>query len=126
MMRETASCRKTQDETGRSTFIGPGGFEMGLIKNLIELVYYYRKDQAAGKPYWQDPTVIGLVVSLGATEALKYLGVNIGPDLQLKIVGVLTGIGALVSPQTGVVQDPVEKAAHVAKAVQEHNLTNLS
>jgi uncharacterized membrane protein len=99
---------------------------LDLIKKVIELVYYYRKDQAAGKPYWQDPAVIGLVVSLGATEALKYLGVDIGPDLQLKIVGVITGLGAVVSPHTGVVQHPVDKAVEAAKAVQQANLSNLS
>ncbi len=77
---------------------------MSLIKQMIELVYYYRKDQIAGKPYWRDPAVIGLVVSLAATELAKYAGVNIDADLQLKIVGVVTGIGALVSPHTGVVE----------------------
>lgn len=74
-----------------------------LIKKLFDLVVYYRKDKASGKPYWLDPTVIALVVSIGATELAKYAGVIITPDLQLKIVGVITGIGALLSPHTGVV-----------------------
>ena len=75
-----------------------------LLKKLFDLVVYYRRDEAAGKPYWKDPACIGLVVSIAATELAKYAGVNIGSDLQLKIVGAITGIGALVSPQTGVVQ----------------------
>ncbi|MGA2401448.1 MAG: hypothetical protein ABSG91_07050 [Syntrophobacteraceae bacterium] len=94
---------------------------MNFVKQIIELVYYYRKDQAAGKPYWQDPAVIGLVLSLGATELAKYFGVAIGPELQLKIVGVITGIGALVSPQTGIQQHPQEKAAQLAARVQEQH-----
>jgi hypothetical protein len=82
-----------------------------LIKKLFDLVVFYRKDKAAGKPYWTDPTVIALAVSIGATELAKYAGVNIGSDLELKIVGVITGIGALLSPHTGVVAKPPAKAA---------------
>ena len=99
---------------------------MDLVKKLIELVYYYRQDQAAGKPYWNDPAVIGLVLSLVATEIAKYFGLVIDPALQLKIVGVITGIGALVSPHTGVVQRPAEKAADVAAQAQQGNLSNMS
>ncbi|MGA3113495.1 MAG: hypothetical protein ABSF90_03575 [Syntrophobacteraceae bacterium] len=103
---------------------------MEIIKWFFNLIFYYEKDKAAGKPYWYDPAVIALVVSSAATEYAKYCGVIVSPDLQLKIVGTITGIGALVSPHTGVVQHPVEKAAEVAKQtaqdVQQHNLTNLS
>ena len=99
---------------------------MDLIKKLIELAYYYRTDEAAGKPYWLDPTVIGLVLSLIATALLKFAGVNIDSDLQLKIVGVITGVGALLSPATGVVKHPAQQAVDAAKAVQEHNLSSLS
>lgn len=99
---------------------------MDLIKKLIELVYYYRVNQATGEPYWQDPAVIGLVMSLTATELAKYFGLVVDPALQLKIVGVITGIGALVSPHTGIAQHPAEKAVQAAKEVQEHNLSNLS
>jgi hypothetical protein len=77
---------------------------MQFIKWLFQLIFYYEKDRAAGKPYWLDPACIGLVVSIAATELAKYAGVAVDGDLQLKIVGVITGIGALVSPQTGVVQ----------------------
>ncbi len=79
---------------------------MNLIKQLIELVYYYRQDSAHGKPYWTDPAVIGLVVSLAATELAKYAGLQIDSALQLKIVGVITGIGVAVSPHTGIKQKP--------------------
>ncbi len=99
---------------------------MDLMKKLIELAYYYRTDQAAGKPYWLDPTVIGLVLSLIATALLKWAGLNLDADLQLKIVGVITGIGALLSPHTGVAKHPAQKAAERAKAVQQANLSNLS
>jgi hypothetical protein len=75
---------------------------MGVIKQLIELVYYYREDTVHGKPYWKDPAVIGLVVALLSTELAKFAGIRIDADLQLKIVGSLTGIGALFSPHTGV------------------------
>jgi len=99
---------------------------MALLKKLIELAYYYRTDEAAGKPYWLDPTVIGLAVSLIALALAKAAGIEINADLQLKIVGVITGIGALLSPHTGVVKHPAQVAAESAKAVQEHNLNNLS
>ncbi|MGO9375656.1 MAG: hypothetical protein ACLQBD_26700 [Syntrophobacteraceae bacterium] len=99
---------------------------MDLIKKLIELAYYYRSDQGAGKPYWTDPTAIALVVSLIAMALVKAVGITLDADLQLKIVGAVTGIGALLSPHTGVVQHPASKAAEAAKAVQEHNLSNLS
>ncbi len=101
---------------------------MDLIKKLIELVYYYRTDEAAGKPYWQDPTVIGLAVSLIGVALLKFAGVNINSDLQLKIVGVITGIGALLSPHTGVVKKQVPQSIQEqAKAIAaKHNLSNLS
>jgi hypothetical protein len=77
---------------------------MQFIKWIFQLIYFYEKDKAAGKPYWLDPATIGLVVSIAGTELLKFTGVNLNSDLQLKIVGVVTGIGALVSPHTGVVQ----------------------
>jgi uncharacterized membrane protein len=99
---------------------------MDLLKKLIELAYYYRTDEAAGKPYWLDPTVIGLAVSLIALALAKAAGIEINADLQLKIVGVITGIGALLSPHTGVVKHPEQVAKDAAKAVQEHNLNNLS
>jgi uncharacterized membrane protein len=99
---------------------------MDLIKKLIELAYYYRSDQGAGKPYWLDPTVIGLVVSLIAMALVKAVGITLDADLQLKIVGVVTGIGALLSPHTGVVKHPADQVKEAAKAVQEHNLSNLS
>ena len=76
---------------------------MQFIKWIFQLVYYYEKDKADGKPYWLDPAYIGLVVSIAAVELAKYAGVTLNPDLQLKIVGVITGIGALVSPHTGIV-----------------------
>jgi len=94
---------------------------MDLIKKLIELAYYYRQDEAAGKPYWRDPAVIGLVVSIAATEFAKYLGVIVDADLQLKIVGVITGIGALISPHTGFVQRKPGSADQ-----DRHNLSSLS
>jgi uncharacterized membrane protein len=99
---------------------------MDLVKKLIELAYYYRTDEAAGKPYWQDPTVIGLVVSLIALALAKAAGINLDADLQLKIVGVITGIGALLSPHTGVVKHPAQQANDAAKQVQGHNLSNMS
>jgi hypothetical protein len=110
---------------------------MDLFKKLIELAYYYRTDQAAGKPYWLDPTVIGLVVSLLAMAALRFAGVHIDADLQLKIVGVATGLGAVFSPHTGVVKHPEQVASETAKAVmaalrfagvhidQDHNLSSV-
>ncbi|MGA2223574.1 MAG: hypothetical protein ABSH41_03925 [Syntrophobacteraceae bacterium] len=100
-----------------------------FVKWIFSLVMYYEKDKAAGKPYWQDPAAIALVVSILATEYAKYCGVIVSADLQLKIVGTITGIGALVSPHTGIVAkppDPATEAKQVAKDVQQHNLTNLS
>ena len=114
---------------------------MDLIKKLIELVYYYRTDEAAGKPYWQDPTVIGLIVSLIGIALARAAGITLDADLQLKTVGVITGIGALLSPHTGVVKHPAQVAKDANAAVeggkiaaveggatgmQEHNLSNLS
>jgi uncharacterized membrane protein len=99
---------------------------MDLIKKLIELAYYYQSDQGAGKPYWTDPTVVALVVSLIGIALAKAAGITLDADLQLKIVGVVTGIGALLSPHTGVVKHPADQAKEAAKAVQEHNLSNLS
>ena len=108
---------------------------MDLIKKLIELAYYYRQDEASGKPYWCDPTVIALVVSLIATALLKWAGMNLDADLQLKIVGVITGIGALLSPHSGVVKktpvikpapDPGPGAKAGTRADDRHNLSSLS
>lgn len=98
---------------------------MDLVKKLIELAYYYRTDEAAGKPYWQDPTVIGLVVSLIAVALARAAGINLDADLQLKIVGVVTGIGALLSPHTGVVKKPA-KGQVVETLKPPANLSNLS
>ena len=102
-----------------------------LIKKLVELVYYYRQDEAAGKPYWQDPAVIGLVVSLAATELAKYMGVTLDGDLQVKIVGVVTGIGAALLPHTGIKKAPPAPPSHpypgnAAPATGQHNLSSLS
>ena len=75
---------------------------MDLIKKLIELVYYYRVNQATGKPLLAGPgryRAGDVSDSNGACE--KYFGLVVDPALQLKIVGVITGIGALVSPHTG-------------------------
>jgi hypothetical protein len=82
---------------------------MGFVKKLIELVYYYRDDEAHGKPYWRDPAVIALVVSLLATGLAKWAGVEIDDKLQTEIVSVATGIGALFSPHTGIVRVPDSK-----------------
>jgi len=79
---------------------------MQFVRWIFQLIVYYEKDRAAGKPYWLDPAFVGLVVSIMGTELAKYAGLTIDADLQLKIVGVVTGIGALVSPHTGVVQKP--------------------
>lgn len=94
---------------------------MDLVKKIIELLFYFEQDKSHGKPYWRDPTVIGLAVSLAGTGLLKYAGVNIDSDLQLKIVGTVTGIGALFSPHTGI----VAKKAAAPKKEEEHNLTGL-
>lgn len=93
-----------------------------MVKQLIELVYYYRAGQAAGKPYWQDPTVIGLIVGILAAQFAKYMGVAVSADLQVAIVSVVTGIGALLSPQTGIKKLP----APASKADASRNLTSLS
>ncbi len=79
---------------------------MDYLKWLFNLIYYYEEDAKHGKPYWQDPAFIGLAVSILATEAAKYLGVNIDTDVQLKIVGALTGLGVALSPHTGVKKAP--------------------
>lgn len=81
---------------------------MGLIKQIIELVYYYRKDQGEGIPYWKDTTLIALVVSILATQAASHFGMNIDSKLQTEIVAVVTGIGALFSPHTGIKAKPTE------------------
>jgi uncharacterized membrane protein len=104
---------------------------MDLIKKLFDLIVYYRQDEAAGKPYWRDPAVIGLVISLLATVLLKWAGIDIDSGLQLKIVGVITGIGALVSPHTGIAKAPAGPAfcggkQAVTRNDGEHNLTSLS
>ena len=75
---------------------------MDWIKRLIELVYYYEADKKAGKPYWRDPAFLGLVLSVACTEFAKYCGVLVDTDLQAKIIGVIVGVGMLVSPHTGV------------------------
>ncbi|MFZ0931238.1 MAG: hypothetical protein WAN11_21710 [Syntrophobacteraceae bacterium] len=101
---------------------------MEFIKWLFKLIFYYEKDKAAGKPYWQDPAAIALVVSIAATEYAKYMGVVVTPDLQLKIVGTITGIGALVSPHTGIVAKKTDSVEHKPSSVpqDDHNLTNMS
>jgi uncharacterized membrane protein len=77
---------------------------MDLIKQIISLVFYIEQDKSHAKPYWLDPTVIALVVSLLATALARWAGMDIDADLQLKIVGSITGIGALLSPHTGVIK----------------------
>ncbi len=95
---------------------------MELIKKLIELVYYYKKDSISGLPYWQDPTLIGAALGVVCTELAKVYGLHVDADLQLKIVGVITGVGALLSPHTGIKQKPVSSAPKP----EEHNLSSLS
>jgi hypothetical protein len=101
---------------------------MQFINWLFKLIYYYEEDEKHGKPYWQDPAFVGLAVSIAATEAAKYLGVHIDSDLQLKIVGTVTGLGVVLSPHTG-----VKKAAPAAPATDRtgvpgsgHDLSSLS
>lgn len=99
---------------------------MELLKWLVNLIFYYEADAKAGKPYWQDPAFIGLVVSMTATETAKCFGVHIDADLQLKIVGSITGLGVVFSPHTGVKKAPIDQAKDAAKQVQDHNLSSLS
>ncbi len=80
-----------------------------LITWVVDLIYHYDKDKANGVAWWQDPAVIGLVVSFAGTEIAKFAGITITSDLQLKIVGVVTGIGALLSNKMGIMA--VKKAA---------------
>jgi len=79
---------------------------MDPIKKIIDLIFYFEQDASHGKPYWQDPAVIGLAVSLLATGLARWAGVNIDSDFQVKIVGAAAGIGALFSPHTGVIRKP--------------------
>jgi hypothetical protein len=107
---------------------------MNIVKQLIELVYYYRQDTAHGKPYWLDPAFLALVVSLLATILARCAGIGIDADLQVKIVGVATGIGVALSPHTGVkklVSPPAPLAMNDPRAGgdddhPEHNLGSLS
>ncbi|MGA2937297.1 MAG: hypothetical protein ABSF52_09395 [Syntrophobacteraceae bacterium] len=105
---------------------------MEYLKWFVNVAFYYEKDKASGKPYWQDPAFVGLVVSIASVEALKYLGANIDSGLQLKIVGVITGIGAILSPQTGIVEKkPEPKPWHAQgepadASRDQHNLSSLS
>lgn len=98
----------------------------GLLGKLFDLVVYYRTDSAKGMPYWQDPTLIGAAISLASMALVYITGINIDLALQLKISGAIVGIGAAVSPHTGVVKHPAQVAAEAAKAVQEHNLSSMS
>jgi len=75
-----------------------------LLAKALDLLVYYRRGSQSGKPYWLDPTFVGLAVSIIATCLARWSGVDIDSDLQLKIVGVVTGIGALVSPHTGLIE----------------------
>jgi uncharacterized membrane protein len=104
---------------------------MDIVKNVISLVFYIEQDKSHAKPYWLDPTVIALVVSLLATALARWAGMDIDADLQLKIVGAITGIGALLSPHTGIVNrpaapNPLDEARRAAQKVREANLSNLS
>jgi hypothetical protein len=105
---------------------------MWLVKKAIELVYYYEADRKAGKPYWCDPAVVGLGVSLLGTALARWAGVNIDSDLQLKIVGAITGIGALASPHTGIVAktsptSPLPLSTHgEGEKPEEHNPAAMS
>jgi hypothetical protein len=81
---------------------------MDFVKWLFNLAYYYEADKKAGKPYWTDPAFVGLVISIIATEAAKYAGLHVDADLQLKIVGSITGIGVLFSPHTGIKPKPAQ------------------
>ena len=98
---------------------------MEILKWIGRLVFFYEKDRSDGKPYWLDPTFMGLVVSITATELAKYCGIQIDADLQLKIIGVITGIGVALSPHTGIKQGKVGPVPAVIKA-SFHNLTTLS
>jgi hypothetical protein len=90
-----------------------------MIKDLIEAVYYYREDSAKGVPYWHDTTLIGIVVGVVCAAVAKYTGAVVDPNLQGAMIGVITGIGALLSPHTGIMAKPTAK-------IEEHNLTSLS
>ncbi len=92
---------------------------MEILKSIFNLIFYYEKDAHSGMPYWRDPTLIGAALGLACTELAKLYGLHVDADLQLKIVGVITGIGALVSPHTGVVAKPAAKP-------EEHNPAAMS
>jgi hypothetical protein len=94
---------------------------MGYIKWLFNLIFIYEDDARHGKPYYKDPAFVGLVVSILATEAAKYLGVAIDADLQLKIVGAITGLGVALCPHTGIAKKQADPPRDAAQ-----NLTNLS
>jgi uncharacterized membrane protein len=96
-----------------------------LLVKGFDLIIYYKKDQAVGRPYWEDTKLVGLVVGMVATEITKLFGVEISADLQIKIVAAAVGIGALFDGNTGIAQEPVEKAVNAAKPVQETNLTQI-
>ena len=96
-----------------------------MLSKILDLIWYYEKDKRNGVPYWLDPTLIGAAVGLVSSLVAQHFGLQINSDLQLKIIGVTTGIGALASPHTGFVAKPDEAKA-VAQQVQQHNLTDLS
>lgn len=80
-----------------------------ILKALVELIYYYEIDSTKGVAYWKDPTLISAAISLISMGIVKFFNIDIPLDLQLKIAGVITGIGALLSPYTGIVARSTNK-----------------
>ena len=98
---------------------------MDAFWKIIDLIWTYKKDQAVGRPYWEDTKLMGLVVGMASTELAKLCGVHIDADLQLKIVAAFVGIGALFDKKTGVVQDPAEKAVQATNPDDPHGLNQV-
>jgi hypothetical protein len=94
---------------------------LGLLSKILDLLLYYRKDKQAGKPYWLDPTFVGLAISILGIVLARWTGIELDSDLQLKIVGVVTGIGALVSPHTGLIEKkaPATQTKQALKSEEE-------
>ena len=90
---------------------------MDLIKKLIDLVVYYRKDESAGIPYWQDKTLWGLVVGILAALFARFTGVVVSNDIQIALVTAGAGIGNMLSSRTGIKKAPTP--------VKEPDLPNL-
>jgi hypothetical protein len=117
-----------------------------MFGDAFKALMTYEDDKIHGRPFYQDRTLIALVISFICGLVLKISGIHVSADVQGALVVLIVGIAQLSQSHVGVVKSPVQKQVFTvtsgpASAVvtpgvivsqednpkpEEHNLGNLS